>query len=162
MVSLDLASAFKFQKINNLLKSYRLTSQNQEKMSLLPSTEIKGGRKSRVQEIPNGKPQDLLPTSKIKASKKKNKKSFLSFITTLAGELRKLFLILFKIERVSRRYPHELRWYLLSLDFHFNDAFSCFFTNCYVIGRSIKSLSLNLTPGPFISVIHQDFVAFID
>ena len=43
-----------------------------------------------------------LPISKIKASKKKNKKSFLSFITTLV-RAQKAFSYLFKIERVSRR-----------------------------------------------------------
>ena len=104
MVSLDLASAFKFQKINNpMLKSYRLTSQKSRKMSLLPSTEIKGRKKepsSRNTSMANLKIS--LPISKIKVSKKKNKKSFLSFITTLV-RAQKAFSYLFKIERVSRR-----------------------------------------------------------
>ena len=73
------------------------------KMSLLPSTEIKGRKKepsSRNTSMANLKIS--LPISKIKVSKKKNKKSFLSFITTLV-RAQKAFSYLFKIERVSRR-----------------------------------------------------------
>ena len=75
MVSLVLASAFKFRKINNPMpRSYKLTSQKSRKMSLLPSTGIKGRKKqlsSRNTSMANLKIS--LPISKIKASKKKNK-----------------------------------------------------------------------------------------
>ena len=61
MVSLDLASAFKFQKINNpMLKSYRLTSQKIKKDEFAPSTEIKGREeRAEFKKYLNGKPQDL-------------------------------------------------------------------------------------------------------
>ena len=94
----------------------------------------------------NGKPQDLFTYFKDQASKKKNKKSFLSFITTLV-RAQKAFSYLFKIESVSRRLS---AWTSMvspvRFDFHFNDASAAFLPTVTRIGSPIKSLSLNLTP----------------
>ena len=64
----------------------------------------------------NGKPQDLFTLfQRSRPQKKKNKKSFLSFITTLV-RAQKAFSYLFKIERVSREIVcMNFRWYLLLL-----------------------------------------------
>ena len=77
MVSLDLASRIQISKINNPMpRSYKLTSQKSRKMSLLPSTGIKGRKKqlsSRNTSMANLKIS--LPISKIKASKKNKRAS---------------------------------------------------------------------------------------
>lgn len=46
-------------------------------------------------------------------------------------------------------------------DFHFYDTFSCFFTNCYADWKSNQITIAEFDTSAFISVIHQDFVAFI-
>ncbi len=85
MVSLDLASAFKFQNKQSYAKSYRFDFSKIKKDEFaLPSTEIEGGKKSReFKKYLNGKLPDLFTyfkRSRRPQEEEKNKAS--GFITT--------------------------------------------------------------------------------
>ncbi len=103
-----------------------------------------------------------LPISKIKASKEeKNKKSFLSFITTLVRACESFFLFVQDWKGFKEIVSHELRWYLLLLLIFTSTIPSAAF---YQLSRDWKSNQITIAEfdtSAFISVIHQDFVAFI-
>ncbi len=122
----------------------------------------RSGRKSQSSEIPQWQAQDLFTCiSKIKASRRKIKELPEFHHHTLV-RARKLFLFVQDWKGFQGNYPHELRWYLLSLWFSLQRARLFFLPTVTRIGRPIKSLSAEFDTGAFISVIHQDFVAFID
>ncbi len=116
--------SFRIQISKDDKQSCRLTSWllKSRKMSLLPPWDQVGGRKQLSSRNTNGKPWSLYLFLSIKGLKEE-KKSFLSFITTLAG-FRKLFLILFKTKWFQGDCPCMNWWYPVAFDF--NDASAVF------------------------------------
>ncbi len=133
-------------------RSYKLTFKKSRKMSLLPSTGIRG-RNSWVQEIPQWQTLKIFYPFQRSASSKKKIKSFLSFITS------EVFLICSRLKGFQGDCLHELMVSPLGRSWFSTLTMPQLSTNCYADWSPIKYYRW-IWHQRVHFVIHQDFVAF--
>ncbi len=134
----------------------KLTSQKSRKMWVCFHLWDQGEEETaEFKKYLNGKPQDLLPISKIKAPQRRRKEFWVSSPHWWGAQ--KAFSYLFRL----KGFPLSAWTSMVSpvaFDFHFTIP-QLLFTNCYAIGSPIKSPSPEFDTSAFISVNPPDFVA---